>query len=471
MKMNYILDHEDLQYQCVPLPEDILKMKWSGRLDQAKSMIEKRLELPHLPKAYRARLILELKNIGHLRLNYTRTKSEVLNDIRRRIPDFTMEEVDQCILEGKLEWIFIEGQEMFMPNTVNNLFNQNPDFWLRTAEGDTRSYEALDSVMDALPSSGGDMKAHIHIRHELKLKDEMVEEGRKIRVYLPVPLQRQQITNLKINSITPQPLRMPQEEDVQPAAYFEAAAEKGQVFYVEYEFDNVTRYTDLSLADFDAVAAAAAEGYPEEVLPFLKERGPHILFTPYLRSLAEELIGDETNPLKIARIFYDYITCSLSYSFVRDYAALDSIAEYMAINRKGDCGVMAILFITLCRIAGIPARWQSGLDAEPDDIGEHDWAQFYIPSMGWLYCDPSFGRAARLRNREQLWNFFFGNLDPFRIPLNGDMQYDFVPAKKFIRFDPTDNQAGEIEYEDGGIYGGRTRTFTDLGIRLIKEEN
>ena len=130
---------------------------------------------------------------------------------------------------------------------------------------------------------------------------------------------------------------------------------------------------------------------------------------------------------------------------------------------------MAILFITLCRIAGIPARWQSGLDAEPNDVGEHDWAQFYVPSIGWCYCDPSFGRSCRLRNKEELWNFFFGNIDPFRIPLNCDMQYDFVPAKKFIRYDPTDSQAGEIECDDYGYYG-RNRKFTDLGIRLITEE-
>ena len=469
MKMNYILDHDDLQYQCVPLPEDIMKMKWSGRLDQAKAMIENRLSQPNLPHAYRVRLTLELKNLVHLKSNYTITKAEVLEEIRKRIPDFTMEEVDQRILEGKLEWIFIDGQEMFTPDTVSNLFNQNPDLWPRTAEGDTRSYEALESVMAALPASGEDMKAHIHIRHDMLLAKDFLEPGKTVHAYLPVPLERQQIKNLKINHISPQPKRMPQEGDVQPAAYFEEPASADLVFSVEYEFDNVTRYVDLRQIDLDAVAAAAADGYPAEVMPFLEERGPHILFTPYLRSLAAELIGDETNPLKIARSFYDYITCNLRYSYVRDYAALDSIAEYMAINQKGDCGVMAILFITLCRIAGIPAKWQSGIDSEPNDIGEHDWAQFYVPSVGWLYCDPSFGRSCRLRNREEMWNFFFGNIDPFRIPLNCDMQYDFVPAKKYIRYDPVDNQAGEVEYDDGGYYG-RNRVYTDLGIRLITEE-
>ncbi len=44
-----------------------------------------------------------------------------------------------------------------------------------------------------------------------------------------------------------------------------------------------------------------------------------------------------------------------------EYFLLDDIAEYCAVNQKGDCGVQALLFITLCRIVGIPARWQSGL--------------------------------------------------------------------------------------------------------------
>lgn len=468
MKMNYMIDHADLQYQSIPLPEDVLKMKWSGRLDTAIAMIETRLSAPNLPKAYKARLTIELKNIQQMKLNYWKTKAQVLAEIQERIPGFTMAEVDQCILEGRLEWIFIEGEQYFMGSTVRNLFRQYPDMWERSIQGDTADHSVIIEVADNLPPSGGDMKAHIHIRHDLTIEESALEPGKKLHAYLPVPLQRQQITNLKINNISPEPLRMPQDGDVQPTAYFEVDVEEGKVpvFSVEYEFDNVTRYVDLTNVDYDAVAAA---GFPEETLVYTQERGPHILFTPYLRSLVEELVGDETNPLKIARIFYDYITCNLKYSFMRDYATLDSIAEYIALNRKGDCGVQAILFVTLCRIAGIPARWQSGLDAEPNDVGEHDWAQFYVPTIGWVYCDPSFGMFCRLRNMDKLWNFYFGNIDPYRIPLNCDMQYDFVPPKKFIRYDPTDNQTGELEYEDGGIYGEGHRTYTDLGIRLIKE--
>ena len=53
--------------------------------------------------------------------------------------------------------------------------------------------------------------------------------------------------------------------------------------------------------------------------------------------------------------------------------------------------MQALLFITLCRMSGIPARWQSGLYATEFYTGCHDWAQFYIEPYGWVFADPSFG--------------------------------------------------------------------------------
>jgi len=46
---------------------------------------------------------------------------------------------------------------------------------------------------------------------------------------------------------------------------------------------------------------------------------------------------------------------------------------------------------------------------------------------------------------------------------------DFIAPKKFERMDPYDNQTGELEYEDRGLYErDRSRKYFDLGIRLVK---
>lgn len=178
-----------------------------------------------------------------------------------------------------------------------------------------------------------------------------------------------------------------------------------------------------------------------------------MMFTEQLKTLCKEIVGAETDDLRKARKIYDYVTTETDYRFVRDYASIDNLSEYCALNRRGDCGVQSLLFITLCRIAGIPAQWESGLEAAPDYVGEHDWAKFFVRGIGWLYADLAGGALAYVRKSFDRWNFFFGNVDPYRIPINDRFQCDFAVKKQHWRLDPYDNQCGEIEYDDCGVYG------------------
>ena len=85
------------------------------------------------------------------------------------------------------------------------------------------------------------------------------------------------------------------------------------------------------------------------------------------------------------------------------------------------------------------------------DTGMHDWAEFYAEPYGWLFADPSFGGSAFRSGDEERRRFYFGNLDPFRMPANGAFQQPFFPASTQWRRDPYDNQAGEMETEDGPL--------------------
>ena len=197
-----------------------------------------------------------------------------------------------------------------------------------------------------------------------------------------------------------------------------------------------------------------------------------LVFTDYLKDVVKEIIGEETNPLLKAKLIYDYITSHVTYSYVRAYATLPCIPEYITTGLKGDCGLQALTFITLCRIAGIPATWQAGLYTTPETIGNHDWARFYVAPYGWLYADCSFGggsyRAGNLERRD----FYFGYLDPFRTPCSSKFQGAFVPAKNFLPNDPYDNQNGEMEYVDEAIPGKYIIKETkNIEIALMENKN
>ena len=142
---------------------------------------------------------------------------------------------------------------------------------------------------------------------------------------------------------------------------------------------------------------------------------------------------------------YEFVTTKVNYTFMRDYFQFDDHGEYCAVNLKGDCGLQALLLIILCRIAGIPARWQSGMSIDADYVGSHDWAQFYLKGWGWLFADPSYGGGAYRAGSTERHEFYFGNLDPMRMAANRVYQAELEPKKSALRVDPFDNQSGELE--------------------------
>jgi hypothetical protein len=54
----------------------------------------------------------------------------------------------------------------------------------------------------------------------------------------------------------------------------------------------------------------------------------------------------------------------------------------------GDCGYFSALFTAACRQAGIPARPITGFSLGSNQW--HVWAEFFVPSYGWIPVDPSY---------------------------------------------------------------------------------
>ena len=449
-----MIKYDELQYLSVSLPEDVLKEKWSGNFEEERKLIEVFLSKEDLSYAMRCRLEREKENIDILLRNYTIPEEEAYNMVKEQVSSLDKETFDCWRREEKMDWIYVNGKRMFSSSFFGTLRKVYPK--LLGITSDNHKDDEVDRYIDSL-QDGVESGAHIHIRQELFLKDEAVEEGKNIRLHIPLPVERDYINDLQILKVDPTPARLPEMDDHQPAAYFEDTAARGKIYSVEYSFDSKLVYRDFTKIDPSPVRF---EDIPEEAKKYLREELPHLQFTPYLRYLAQEIKGDEENLLLIARKVYDFVTTKVTYRFVRDYSGIDNISEYCAAALRGDCGVQALLFIVLCRILGIPAKWESGLDAKPGDVGQHDWAMFYVPSIGWAYADPSYGGSAYRNGNTRRWNYFFGNVDPYRIPINNEFQREFNPPKNFSRMDPYDNQSGEIEYEDHGVYDG-------LGYRFI----
>lgn len=437
------MNYADLAYLTVPLPEDIMKMKWYGDFDRAKRVIHLRLK-KELPDALRKRLEMELSILERLPRDYVFTEEEGFKELQEYVKDATWEELQELMDEDAVDWIYVQGKRMLKDNFVSNLLKTRPYIFDRIQEKHQElvkereeSRQRLEDTMHKMKNEGG-MRMRFHIQEEFHILNGKERPDHPVVVHMPLPVEYAQVESFQITSLSDKPVLIAPKDYPQRTIAFQKTMNAGDSIQVEFDY---------------VIAAPYVDPKPEHVFEaqptfYLEEQLPHVRFTPYIRELAKEIVGEETNPLNKARKIYDYITTHLMYSFVRSYFAITEIPEFAASSWKGDCGVQALLFITLCRASGVPARWQAGLYTTPDHAGCHDWAQFYVAPYGWLYADCSFGGSAYRAGDMERWNFYFGNLDPFRMPANSDFQHDLIPPKCYLRSDPYDNQSGEAEYDD-----------------------
>ncbi len=443
---------DNLKYLKVNLPEDILKLKCGGDFEGAQRLIDLRLE-KQIPNSMRKRLILEKEILKTIKSEYPYTFEQALKRMQDNVKGFTREELVELQEDSQADWILVDGQVYFNDSFYGSLMKTREDLAARLKnkepEDENRNF-LIENIKNTKAEGGASY--FMHLKASLKLKENAVRSGENIRVHLPIPANCQQ-SEIKIISTIPEAKYISDADHPSRTAYFEATADENQEFSVEYSYISSLKYN----------CPEPSEVSDKQPSFHTEEFEPHIIFTPYIKELAEEIIGNETNPLIKARKIYDYITQNIKYSYMRAYSTITNIPEYCALNLKGDCGVQSLLFITLCRYTGIPAKWQSGLAATPYHVGPHDWAQFYIEPYGWLFADLSFGGSAYANGNKDKWNFYFGNLDPFRMVANSEFQHEFEPKKLYSRHDPYDNQVGECEYEDREV---RREEFT-VKYRLL----
>ncbi len=438
------MNQKDIETLAIALPEDILKAKWCGDFDRAFHLIDLYLANEKVPAFMKTRLALEREVLKALPTGYTYSEEDALALVQKEIPDFTKAELDALRDRGAIDWIYINGKTTYSRTFYDTLLGVYPDIATRAGKPPKDKSDRVEFLRQNVRDMKKDSDAlwSIQLRAQFRLHDDVFRPGEELTVHLPVPKNAMNMRDIEILATSHPIYKLADENAPARTVSFRGKFEKNETFWVEYKYLSYVKYNNLESAQVSA----------EQPTFDTEELYPHIRFTPLIRALCKELSGDEKNPLLLARSFYDYCTKVGTYSYVREYFTLPgSIPDYYGAGLHGDCGVQALLFITLCRCAGIPARWQSGLFVTPDDTGCHDWAQFYIAPYGWLFADPSFGGSAHRMGDSERNDFYFGNLDPFRMAANSELQADFDPPKTQLRIDPFDNQRGEAEYADVGI--------------------
>ena len=432
----------DLSFLSIPLPEDILREKLGGRLNNALKMIDVRLNDASFSYPMLLRLAYEKNTILAMKERYVRTPEEALEEIRETCPAMTGEELEELRLKGKLDFAYIDGELRYPPEAGREFLSACPEYRKQEAEEERLRLERS-------PRRAEDhrvLRAGVTVREEAQVSESLLEEGDRILVSLPVPEQGRDGIQVKALRMEPE---LPADcmEEREGWLTFRDTYVSGRTYALEYDIEREAAVCDLSETE---ARGDSRTGNPDEFRALLREELPHIAFTPFLKDLAENIAKGEEDPAGLARKIYDFVTTGTICPEGRGLLGVPCASEYLAAGRRGNMSFQAILFVTLCRISGIPARLKSGLRACEEGIEARDYAEFYLPGEGWLPCDPGLGNAGLKRGSIVSWNYYFGNVDPAQFPVRTRARA-IVLAKE----EPEEQEAGGAPEEEQTGIGDR----------------
>lgn len=450
-------------------PRDIVRQagvfEQAGHFREARTVLERGLS-PAVPDSMQQQILFAIDRLHRIRLDYKLTEDALVARLQKSVSQFRREEFELWVAGGRFDSKVIDDTVRFFNLSVQNLFWRYPEVKLRRMppQDKTSLWLAGVRMADSIVARARREKNPVVLpkrftaRGELVVDADAVPPGEVIRAWLPIPRAYPYQSTFALVASSSPVLNVSAEDSPIRSVYMEQRSVAGQptVFFVEFTFTRYGVHFDL-----DTAAVRPVDRSNPALAPFLAE-GPHVVFTPGLRELSRRIIGTETNPVRIARALFLWIAENLQYSHALEYSTIRNISDYVLQKRYGDCGQHALFYIALCRLNGIPARWQSGWDTTPDDKVIHDWMELYIEPYGWIPADPDAAvlithnyQTIPPEARKRYRDFYLGGLDPYRMAANSDHSQMLSPSKTFFRSDNVDFQRGEVEWRGGNIYFDR----------------
>jgi len=453
----------DSFFNSLPTNEQIEKRIEKGDFAEAKKMIRFALTNDSLTPQQRYDLNFKIDRLDRIEQDFSEVDTAVLAYIKKFHPNVTPEEIAKWEKSNALENMTINGQKRYFYNAGRNLFRIDSVARKYFEGANGRQSDSLDRLLvKYIPSVLATRTVNsfllapvkMKIKYAISVKPDEVPAGEVIRVWMPYP-RTDVAAHTDINLIsTSQPLYIiAPDSEIHKSIYMEGVAVAGKptVFAYELSYTSYNQYFSFK---------------PEDIVPYnthskiyqeyTSENAPQIVFSEKIKAAVKEVVGDETNPyLKVKKIF-EWININFPWASAREYSTIPNIPEYVLANRHGDCGQVSLLFITMARCAGVPAKWQSGWMMHPGNKNLHDWAEVYYDGIGWVPVDQSFGRIAGAPDDDSYY-FFTKGLDAYRMIVNQGISGNFYPAKIHPRSETVDFQRGEVEWKGENLYFGRWR--------------
>ncbi|NOX67069.1 MAG: transglutaminase domain-containing protein [Chlorobi bacterium] len=435
---------------------DINSLIKNGDYTKAENLIKQIVATKNISEEEKYNMKFQIERMNRIKKDFTKTADDILNYVHKYYPDAVNDDLSKWEADGSLEFKIIDGKKFYFNRAASNLFRINKEAKAKKIEVDGLQVDKLDSFLESyLPEIMKERKnstffadKRMRLNYTLVVDTDAVPPGEVIRCWLPFPREKgERQKDVKLISINNDHYVISPDEYAHRTIYSEKIAQKGKPteFKLSVEFTGANEWHSLNSSDVK-LYIKDSDLYKK----FTAERPPHIVFTDRVKELSKKIVGDETNPVIMAKKIYKWINDNIPWAGAREYSTIQNISDYCLSTGHGDCGIKTLTFITLARYNGIPARWESGLMLHPGNWNLHDWGEAYFEGIGWVPIDQSFGLVNS--NNENIEWFFFGGNDAYHFIVNSDYSQPLYPAKIYPRSETVDFQRGEVEWKGGNLY-------------------
>ncbi len=392
-----------------------------------------------------------------IRLDFSLSRDGIIERIERAAGEVSDEDINAWENKRWLEYRVIDGRKRYFNRAASNLmllrgFYEGSEARLKSISEDPDMILRLNHTGKILRASVHDSKpvvpADMIITFTLTVQPDAVPGGETIRCWIPWPKgshPRQKAPEL-ISASEPGYVIAP-DSALHRSIYMEKPARDGEpaIFRVRYRYQSAGQYFNLN-----QIKVLPYDRSSDLFRKYTSEQLPQICFTENVRRLADSITGPEGDPVVTVKKIYMWFKENIPWTGALEYSTMANIPEYVIQNRRGDCGMQTLLFMSMLRYKGIPVRWQSGWMVPPGSENLHDWCEVYFEGTGWVPADVSYDLQDS--GIPGLREFYLSGIDSYRLIANDGIAGSFIPEKRFLRSDPYDFQRGEVEWKGGNLY-------------------
>jgi len=395
-----------------------------------------------------------LRRIAQFRSAFSLTETMLHKRMAETFRDYKPSELAEWEKRGLIDFRVIDGEKRYAGSAPFNAAYRDPSLRARypkMAEQDAKLARFFLDQATAMDQARATSKVPARyvapldcvLRMKVTVSQSDLPTGDVVRIWMPAPLLCPSIQDIRVLAVRPEGTlkRLPDLEGEMGVAYLELPRPAK---------DNLELHLDIAFRAFATDFAVDPETLGDydkdsDLYQRFTRSEQHIRLTPEVRALAQSIIGGEANPYRKARALYDWVVTHIPYTGIwtwREsiFSPFGSGSQEVMERRCGDCVIQSEFYAALCRSVGVPARVTGGFLFIPEFNNDHFWAEVYLPGLGWMPVDTTMSEGVQLAadltpaQRKALRDFFFGRLDPYRLPVHrSQVAQELTPEKRSPR--------------------------------------